>query len=73
MTAVVGGASSGLGAAIAAELAGRGHDLLLWARNRDRLEVVAAGLRARHGVTVHTHDDGHQHLGLRADDLDFRP
>ncbi|GLL02211.1 SDR family oxidoreductase [Dactylosporangium matsuzakiense] len=54
MTAVIGGAGSGLGAAIADELAGRGHDLLLWARNRDRLDTVAAGLRARHGVTVHT-------------------
>ncbi|MFI5914045.1 SDR family oxidoreductase [Dactylosporangium sp. NPDC051541] len=54
MTAVVGGAGSGLGAAIAHELAGRGHDLLLWARNRDRLDLVAADLRAKHGITVHT-------------------
>ncbi|WP_426512267.1 SDR family oxidoreductase [Dactylosporangium sp. McL0621] len=54
MTAVVGGASSGLGAAIAHELGRRGHDLLLWARNPERLDLVAAEVRARHGVTVHT-------------------
>ncbi|WP_433607115.1 SDR family oxidoreductase [Dactylosporangium sp. CA-139114] len=54
MTAVVGGASSGLGAAIAHELARRGHDLLLWSRGQERLDLVAAELRARHGVAAHT-------------------
>jgi 3-oxoacyl-[acyl-carrier protein] reductase len=52
--AVVGGASSGLGAAIAHELAGRGAELLLWARGAERLDRVAAEVRDRHGVTVHT-------------------
>lgn len=54
MTAVVGGASSGLGAATALELARRGHDLLLWARNPERLDLAAADVRARYGIAVHT-------------------
>jgi 3-oxoacyl-[acyl-carrier protein] reductase len=52
--AVVGGASSGLGAAIADELAGRGTDLLLWARGAERLETAAQRIRDRYGVAVHT-------------------
>jgi 3-oxoacyl-[acyl-carrier protein] reductase len=43
--AVVGGASSGLGAAIAETLAAEGCRLLLWSRNRERLEAVAGPLR----------------------------
>jgi 3-oxoacyl-[acyl-carrier protein] reductase len=54
VTAVVGGASSGLGAAVARDLAASGHDLLLWSRNRIRLDAVAQDIRARSGVTVHT-------------------
>ncbi|NUT02650.1 MAG: SDR family oxidoreductase [Hamadaea sp.] len=53
-TAIVGGASAGLGAAIADQLAATGHDLLLWSRSETRLAPVAATLRQRHGVTVHT-------------------
>lgn len=52
-TAVVGGASSGLGAAIADRLAGEGCRLLIWSRGGPRLETVAAGLRKRHGAEVH--------------------
>lgn len=46
------GASSGLGAEFAAQLAARGHDLVLVSRDAARLEQVAAPLRARHGVHV---------------------
>ena len=48
--AVVGGASAGLGAAVAEALAAEGCRLLLWSRNADRLGSLAATLRQRHGV-----------------------
>lgn len=53
-TAVVTGASSGLGSVYADRLAKRGYDLLLVARRGDRLETLAKTLRGAHGVAVAT-------------------
>ena len=52
-TALVTGASSGIGAELARIHAGRGGDLVVVARRRDRLESLKAQLEATHRVTVH--------------------
>ena len=52
-TALITGASSGIGEAFAGVFAAEGFDLVITARREDRLRAVADTLRERHGTRVH--------------------
>ncbi len=53
-TALITGASAGLGAEFARQLAQQGNDLVLVARRREKLATVAKSIQQDHPVAVHT-------------------
>ena len=76
-TALVTGASSGLGEEFARQLARRGYDVVLVARRKDRLDLLTNNLAALHGVSAEalaadlTQDDDIRRVERRlgADDI----
>lgn len=54
-TVLVTGASAGIGTELARQLAGRGHNVFLVARRRERLEVLAEELQLANGTVAEAH------------------
>ncbi len=52
-TALITGASVGIGAAFAKELASRKMDVVLVARSQDKLEQLAEKLRSQYNIKAH--------------------
>lgn len=55
-TALITGASAGIGRELAKMFAADGHNVVIVARRRDRLEELAAQITAAHGVEVHVEE-----------------
>ncbi len=52
-TALITGASSGIGAELARQFAANGHDVILVARSKDKLDALAAQVEAEFGTAAH--------------------
>jgi NAD(P)-dependent dehydrogenase (short-subunit alcohol dehydrogenase family) len=66
-TVLITGASRGIGEAVAGVMAAEGCNLVLTARDREKLEQVAREVRQRHGVQVATHAfDLSRHESIKA-------
>ena len=72
-TALITGASRGIGAVYADRLAKRGHDLILVARSEEPLKTLAAGLSSASGryvtsIVADLNTDGSREGGNEAED-----
>jgi short-subunit dehydrogenase len=65
-TAIITGASSGIGQAVAAEFAGRGANVVLASRSRDKLESLASKLAALPGRALVVATDVTQNIAVEA-------